>query len=125
MTKSSIVGAWRIKSVGAPFPYHVFAFHADGTMHQSNPPAGNTETSDTAGLGIWEAQGGIIKARFEEFRLDVKTGEVTRGVIDCTITLQKDKLSGDCEFNIYNIDDNVRVGGPHHAKLEGERVILN
>jgi hypothetical protein len=120
----SIVGTWRVKTVGAPFPYHMFAFHGDGTMHQTNPPAGNTETSDTAGLGVWEARGKKIKARFEEFRLDFKTGEVTRGVIDCTITVKGDELTGDCDFNIYNVADGSHVGGPHHATLEGERVVL-
>lgn len=110
--------------MGAPFPYHMFAFHSDGTMQQSNPPAGNTETSDTAGLGVWEARGQKIKARFEEFRLDFKTGEVTRGAIDFNITVNGDVLTGDCQFNIYSVEDGSHVGGPHHATLEGERVVL-
>jgi hypothetical protein len=117
-----IVGVWRVKTIGAPFPYHMFAFHSDGTMQQSNPPAGNTETSDTAGMGVWTEREGAIKARFEEFRLDVKNKTVTRGVIDFTITVTGDTLRGDSQFSVYSVDDNSLMKGPLAATLDGRRV---
>lgn len=122
--KQSIVGAWRVKTAGAPFAYHMFAFHSDGTMQQSNPPAGNTETSDTAGIGVWEDKNGMAEARFEEYRLDFKTGQVTRGAIDFDIKVDGDKLSGTCQFNIYDPDTGEHLKGPLHATLTGERVTL-
>jgi hypothetical protein len=104
----------------------MFVFHDDGTMQQSNPPAGNTETSDTAGMGVWEPrQVDTVRARFEEFRHDLGTGEVTRGVIDLVIEVHGDTLSGSCKFNIVNPDSDEHVSGPHHATLEGRRVVLD
>ncbi len=122
----AIVGVWRVKTVGAPFAYHMFAFHADGTMQQSNPPLGNTETSDTAGLGVWKSVGKtVIKAHFEEFRLsyaDTKT--VTRGVVDFDITLRNNNITGTCEFRIFDPETDELLGGPHKATLTGQRVVL-
>jgi hypothetical protein len=54
-----IVGAWFVKDAGAPFPYHMYVFNADGTMQQANPDAGDPRTSDSDGKGIWVADGGI------------------------------------------------------------------
>ena len=50
-----IVGTWLVKIPEAPFPYHMFVFHADGTMLQSNPDAGDPNTSDSNGAGVWVA----------------------------------------------------------------------
>jgi hypothetical protein len=33
----AIVGAWLVKIPDAPFPLHMFVFHSDGTVVQSNP----------------------------------------------------------------------------------------
>lgn len=119
-----IIGAWRVKIAGAPFPYHMFAFHSDGTMQQSNPPAGNTQTSDTAGMGVWAERDGVVKARFEEYRLGFSDQTVTLGVIDFTITVHGDSLTGNCQFNIYRIQDGSRLKGPLTDTLEGQRVTL-
>ncbi len=51
---SSIVGTWFVKASDAPFPYHMFVFNADGTMQQANPDAGDANTSDSDGKGIWK-----------------------------------------------------------------------
>ncbi len=111
-------------TVGAPFPYHMFTFHSDGTMLQSNPPAGNKDTSDTAGMGVWEERKGQIVARFEEYRLDYQDGTVTRGAIDFDIKVNKDALSGSCTFTVYNAESGALIHGPHPATLTGERVRL-
>jgi hypothetical protein len=44
---SEIVGAWLVTIPHVPFPLHMFVFHADGTVEQSNPDAGDPNTSDT------------------------------------------------------------------------------
>jgi hypothetical protein len=42
-----IVGAWIVTIPDAPFPLHTFVFHSDGTVEQSNPDAGDPNTSDS------------------------------------------------------------------------------
>src|SRR5678815_915298 len=49
----SIVGAWEVDAIGAPFVPHVMSFHSDGTMLIDNPEAGDPHTSDSLGLGPW------------------------------------------------------------------------
>ena len=122
----SVIGVWRIKAKGAPFAYHMFVFHSDGTMHQTNPPLGNTETSDTAGLGVWAAKGkDAITARFEEYRLAQADGAtVTRGAVDFAIRVKDDALTGTCVFNIFDPDTGELLKGPLRATLSGSRVTL-
>jgi len=50
---ASIVGVWSVTMPEAPFPYHLFVFHSDGTMQQANPDAGDAHTSDSNGMGVW------------------------------------------------------------------------
>jgi hypothetical protein len=127
-----IVGVWRVHVAGAPFAYHMFVFHADGTMQQSNPPAGNIQTSDTAGLGIWAEQPGsrsssrdrTIQARFEEYRVDRADGAITRGVVDLTLQLAQNNLSGTARFNIYTAATDQHLAGPLEATLSGQKVTL-
>ena len=125
MAQHPLVGVWRVKTKGAPFGYHMFVFHSDGTMQQANPAEGNKDTSDTPGLGVWGERGGQLKARFEEYRVDYKTGAITRGVIDCVLELSGSELKGRCSFNIYNPDNGTLVQGPYSATLRGERVMLD
>jgi hypothetical protein len=42
----SIIGAWFVRMPKAPYPYHLFIFHADGTVIQSNPESGDPGSSD-------------------------------------------------------------------------------
>jgi hypothetical protein len=129
-----LVGVWRVKAAGAPFPYHLFVFHADGTLHQSNPPAGNTNTSDTAGLGLWAEGHDGIRAKFEEYRVDFATGAVTRGVVTFQFQLSEGpdhapqpspRLTGTAEFRIYDPEDDQHIiKGPLTSTLEGQKVTL-
>lgn len=60
-TSRAIVGAWEV-TADAPYPPHLFTFHADGTMSTTNPtnvqenasdPRGGT--NDSLGMGTWKA----------------------------------------------------------------------
>ena len=124
MKQHPLVGAWRVKTAGAPFSYHMFVFHSDGTMHQSNPPAGNTDTSDTAGLGVWGEKDGKLVARFEEYRLDFKDGSVTRGAIDFNLSIERDGLKGDWALTVYDAESDKYLRGPLEGGLTGQRVTL-
>ncbi|HSX29054.1 MAG TPA: hypothetical protein VLE73_00680 [Candidatus Saccharimonadales bacterium] len=123
MTKASIVGVWRVKTPDAPFTYHMFTFHSDGTLMQSNPPAGNTSTSDTAGMGIWRTgKDDTVQARFEEYRLGFTDKTVTRGVVDFSLRLNGDTLSGSAMFTIYDAESGEQLRGPLTTVVTGSRV---
>src|SRR5260370_22985170 len=51
---NSVVGVWFVNAVGAPFQPHLATFHSDGTMLIDNPEAGDSRTSDSAGLRPWQ-----------------------------------------------------------------------
>src|ERR1019366_933527 len=61
-----IIGTGLVKAPETPFPYHMFIFHSDGTMLQSNPDAGDPNTSDINGAGVWTRVAGGIKGKFVE-----------------------------------------------------------
>lgn len=120
---SPIVGTWLIKSPEAPFPYHMFVFHSDGTMLQSNPDAGDPNTSDSNGAGAWTPVAGRIKGKFVEVTADRTTRRfVSRGEISFLIQVNGDALTGTASAVFY--DENGRqTKGPLNATLEGRRVV--
>lgn len=65
-----IVGTWLVHDPNAPFPYHLYVFNDDGTMHQANPDAGNPRTSDSDGKGIWVARGDRVESKWVELSAD-------------------------------------------------------
>src|SRR6266436_4588973 len=71
--QNTIVGAWFVKAADAPFQYHMFTFNSDGTMQQANPDAGDADTSDSDGKGIWVKEGSKIKGKFVEITADRTT----------------------------------------------------
>jgi hypothetical protein len=118
-----IVGAWEVVTTGAPCNHHMFVFHADGTLLQFNPPAGNPGSSDTPGVGAWRcSDDGETTARFVEIRLDPTTGVPTRGVVELRIRVTGDQLSGTGVFTIYDMTDGGLVNGSPMSTLEGRRV---
>ncbi len=123
LVSTSIVGVWRVKATGAPTPYHMFVFHADGTAEQSNPAAGNTQTSDTAAMGAWKLVNNDVHLRLEEFRQDLKTGQLTRGVLDCMLRPHGDALTGSCIFTVHEPESGKQLEGPFNATLKGKRVV--
>ena len=101
----------------------MFTFIPGGIMLQANPAEGNKETSDTPGFGVWQEKSpGNIVAKFVEVRVDYKTQEVTRGVVEFQIKLQGQTLKGDCQFNVYDIKSGQHIHGPHLATLVGKKV---
>ena len=91
----SIVGTWRVRIPGAPFPYHVFVFHSDGTMEQSNPDAGDPNTSDSNGMGVWLPDDDRIKGKFVEIAGRRRHTAVRQpGAISFLINVKGDVFSG-------------------------------
>src|ERR1700752_3415627 len=66
----NVVGAWIVKIPDAPFPLHMFVFHSDGTVEQSNPDAGDPNTSDSNLMGAWRAAGDEYLGRLAEITAD-------------------------------------------------------
>jgi hypothetical protein len=119
-----IVGAWFVKAPDAPFAYHMFAFYADGNMEQANPDAGNPNTSDSDGKGIWVKQGNKIKGKFVEVTADRTTHQfASRGEISFELEVDGDTFEGTASANFYDLDNNL-IRGPLPTPIEGKRVTL-
>jgi hypothetical protein len=118
-----IVGTWLITIPEAPFPLHMFAFHPDGTVQQSNPDAGDSDSSDSSAMGAWLADRDGIKGKLVEVTADRTTHRfMSRGEISFSLKVDGNALSGTAIAMFY--DANGRgVRGPLHATLEGQRVL--
>lgn len=112
-----------MKSPEAPFPYHMFVFHSDGTMLQSNPDAGDPNTSDSNGVGVWTPVAGRIRGKFVEVTADRTTRRfVSRGEISFLVQVNGDALTGSASALFYDAEGR-QIRGPLTATLEGRRVV--
>ena len=57
----------------APYPYHLFTFHADSTVIQSNPDAGASGHSDSNLMGAWTSAGDGFTTKLVETAADRTT----------------------------------------------------
>lgn len=119
----AIVGAWIVRAPEAPFPLHMFVFHSDGTVEQSNPDAGDPDTSDSNLMGAWLQDGDGFKGKLVEITADRTTHQfVSRGEISFALTVSGNSFSGTAQAVFYD-GNGQRVRGPLQAKLKGERVL--
>ena len=94
-TPGSIVRVWFVHDVDAPFPYHMYVFNGDGTLQQANPDAGDPNSSDSDGNGIWITDGAKIKGKWVEVTADRTTRKFTgRAEISFVITVDHDSFAG-------------------------------
>ncbi len=120
---SPIVGTWIVKAPEAPFPYHMFVFHADGTMQQSNPDAGDPNSSDSNGLGAWVKDDHEIKGKFVEVTADRTSRHfASRGEISFVVKVNGNTLTGTASAIFYDAEGR-RLRGPITATMEGQRVV--
>ncbi len=118
-----IVGAWFVKIPEAPFQYHMFVFNSDGTMQQANPDAGDPNTSDSDGMGVWAPDGDGIKGKFVEVTADRATRQfVSRGEISFLIKVTGNAFSGAASATFYDAEGR-QLRGPLAATMEGQRVV--
>lgn len=118
-----IVGTWIVKAPEAPFPYHMFVFHADGTMQQSNPDAGDPNSSDSNGFGVWVKNGDAIKGKFVEVTADRASRRfASRGEISFVVKVNGNTLSGTASAIFYDAEGR-RLRGPITSSVEGQRVM--
>jgi len=118
-----IVGTWLVKIPDAPFPMHMFTFHSDGTVQQSNPDAGDPSTSDSNAMGAWAPDGDGIKGKIVEITADRSTRQfASRGEISFTIKVSGDAFSGTASASFYDAQGR-RLRGPLGVKLDGQRIL--
>ena len=119
----AIVGAWIVRIPEAPFPLHMFVFHSDGTVEQSNPDAGDPDTSDSNLMGAWLAEGDGFRGKVMEITADRTTHQlVSRGEISFTLKVSGNVFSGKARAVFYDVNGQP-VREPLQARLEGERVL--
>jgi hypothetical protein len=101
----------------------MFVFHSDGTVQQSNPDAGDPNTSDSNLMGAWLPDGDGFKGKLVEIMADRTTHQfASRGEISFALKVGGNAFSGTASAVFY--DSNGRqVRGPLQARLEGERVL--
>ena len=117
-----IVGAWVVTMPGAPFPMHMYAFHADGTVVQSNPDAGDPRTSDSNLMGAWVRDGDGFRVKMVEFNADRTTHKLAGRVeISYQLKVQGDALSGTGSAVIHDADDHP-VQAPINFTMQGRRI---
>jgi hypothetical protein len=101
----------------------MFVFHADGTMLQSNPDAGDPNSSDSNGLGVWVRDGDAMRGKFVEVTADRMTHQfVSRGEISFVVKVKGNALIGTASAIFYDAEGR-RLRGPITATMEGQRVV--
>ena len=117
-----IVGAWLVTIPEAPFEHHLMIFHADGTLVQSNPDAGDPRTSDSNGMGAWVSEGDHIAGRFVEVTADRSTHKfVSRGEITFSVRVQADGIRGSGNAHFFD-SSGAPSGGPIAFTVSGSRI---
>ncbi|MGH8137789.1 MAG: hypothetical protein ACREVV_06280 [Steroidobacteraceae bacterium] len=112
-----------MKTPEAPFQYHMFIFNSDGTMQQANPDAGDSNSSDSNGMGVWVPDGARIKGKFVEVTADRTTRQfVSRGEISFLIKVTGNAFSGTASATFYDAGER-QLRGPLAATLTGQRVV--
>jgi hypothetical protein len=118
-----VVGAWIVKIPDAPFPLHMFVFHSDGTVEQSNPDAGDPNTSDSNLMGAWRAYGDGYRGRVVEIAADRTSRQfAARGEISFALKVSGNTFDGMASATLFDASGH-RIRGPVQVKMEGERVL--
>ncbi len=119
-----IVGVWFVQFPDAPFKYHMCSFHADGTMEQANPDAGDAHTSDSDGMGVWVQDGDKIRGKFVEITADRTTRQfVSRGEISFTLDVKGESFIGTAAGKFYDLENKL-AAGPVSTPMTGTKVGL-
>jgi hypothetical protein len=106
------VGVWEVRIGGAPFSPHLFTFHSDHTFLSANPDAGDPNTSDSDGEGVWEGRD-TVRGIFKEYNADRTTHKfVSILTVTYTITVTGDTFSGDATATVTDPDGNLQFTGP-------------
>ena len=118
-----VVGTWIVNDVDAPFPYHMYVFNGDGTLQQANPDAGDPNSSDSDGKGIWVIDGDRIKGKWVEVTADRATHKFTgRAEISFDIRVDHDAFAGTATARSYDAGGILTDGPTSPGRFEGKRI---
>jgi hypothetical protein len=122
--EAPVVGVWEVRIAGAPFSPHLFTFHSDHTFLSANPDAGDPNTSDSDGEGVWEGRD-QVRGIFKEYNADRTTHEfVSILTVTYTITVADDTFSGDATATVTDANTGkVLFTGP--AEFTATRLELD
>ena len=102
----------------------MYVFNADGTMQQANPDAGDANTSDSDGKGIWVSEGERVTGKWVEITADRTSHRfVARGEISYELRVAGNAFTGNAVARFYGSDGDL-VTGPIRTVLTGTRVTL-
>jgi hypothetical protein len=122
-TLPPIVGTWIVRAPAAPFPLHMFVFHSDGTVQQSNPDAGDPDASDSSAMGVWAPEADGVKGKLVEITADRATHQfVSRGEISFSLKVTGNEFRGTASAHFYDATGRL-VRGAVQTPLEGQRVL--
>ena len=122
----SIVGAWYVDTVGAPFEPRGIVFHADGTLVLTTPDAAEAANSSSAGMGSWVVtRNDNARGRFFEVNADKTANQFTSIlVVTFEFTVSGDTFTGPASASYYDGDRHL-VAGPFPATLRGQRFTVD
>ena len=107
----------------APYPYHLLIFHADGTVIQSNPDAGDPRTSDSNLMGAWTTAGTQVTAKLVETSADRTTHQfVSRTELAISLQVQLNTLHGTGTASVFDATGKLD-GTPHPFTFDGDRIL--
>lgn len=117
-----VVGAWVVKIPDAPFPLHMFVFHPDGTVEQSNPDAGDANTSDSNLMGAWRTVEDEYRGKLVEITANRATRQfATRGEISFKLKVSGNTFDGTASATFFDASGH-KIRGPIQVGMKGERV---
>jgi len=118
-----VVGTWIVNDVDAPLPCQMYAFNGDGTLQQANPDAGDPNSSDSDGKGIWMIDGDRIKGEWVEVTADRATHKATgRAEISCDFRVDHDAFPGTAAARSYDASGILANGPTSPARFDGKRI---
>jgi len=111
-----------VKIPDAPFPLHMFVFHTDGTVEQSNPDAGDPNASDSNLMGAWQSHGDGYSGKVVEITADRNTHQfASRGEITFAVEVSGNTFAGNASAVFFD-PSGRQVKGPIRVTMAGERV---
>lgn len=119
----AIVGTWLVRIPAAPYPDHLFVFHADGTVIQSNPDAGDPRYSDSNLMGAWTTSGTQVTAKLVETSADRTTHQfVSRTELAMSLQAKSNTLHGTGTASVFDAAGQPH-GTPKPFTFDGDRIL--
>jgi hypothetical protein len=101
----------------------MYIFNGDGTLQQANPDAGDPNSSDSDGKGIWVTDGTRIKGKWVEVMADRATHKFTgRAEISFDIEVSHETFAGTATARSYDASGILTDGPTPPGKFMGKRV---